>query len=87
MEHTRLPDWVAMETKQPYLAQQQEWKPLSNLLLKLERVPAHFKEYDDKIKEQLAEGIAEEAPTITTSKEFYIPHKPVTTNQAISRND
>ena len=60
---------------------------LSNLLLKLERDPALFKEHDDKIKEQLAEGIAEEAPTITTSKEFYIPHKPVTTNQAISRND
>ena len=60
---------------------------LSNLLLKLERDPALFKEHDDKIKEQLAEGIAEEAPAITTSKEFYIPHKPVTTNRVISRND
>ena len=77
MEHTRLPDWVAMETKQPYLAQQQEWKPLSNLLLKLERVPAHFKEYDDKIKEQLAEGFIEKARATTTLKEFYIQHKSV----------
>ena len=30
---------------------------------------ALFKEYDDKIKEQIVDGIVEEAPATTTSKE------------------
>ena len=38
---------------------------LSNLRLKLQRDPPLFKEYDDKIKQQLAEGIVEEAPATT----------------------
>ena len=55
---------------------------LYNLLSKLQRDPALFKEYDDKIKEQLVEGIVEEAPATTTLKEFYIPHKPVVKQSA-----
>ena len=44
--------------------------------------PALFKLYDDKIKEQLVEGIVKEAPGTTTSKEFCIPHKPVVKQSA-----
>ena len=50
---------------------------LSNLLSKPQHNPAFFKEYDDTIKEQLAEEIIEKALATTTSKEFYIPLKPV----------
>ena len=35
---------------------------LSNLLTKLQPDPALFKEYGDKIKEQLVDGIAEKEP-------------------------
>ena len=80
MEHTRLvPDWVAMETKPPnlYNSKNRSFARLSNLLSKLQRDPALFKEYDDKMKEQLAERIVEETPAATTLKEFYIPHKSV----------
>ena len=55
---------------------------LSNLLSKLQRDPAPFKKYDDRIKEQLAEGIVEEAPATATLKEFYIPHKPAVKQSA-----
>ena len=80
MEHTRLvPDWVAMETKPPnlYNSKNGSFARLSNLLSKLQRDPVLFKEYDDKMKEQLAERIVEETPAATTLKEFYIPHKSV----------
>ena len=49
---------------------------MSILLSKLQRDSALLKDIDDKIKEQLAEGIVEEAPATTTSKELFIPHKP-----------
>ena len=32
------------------------------------------KDYDDIIKEQLAEGVIEKAPPVSQPKEFYIPH-------------
>ena len=48
---------------------------LSNLLSKLQRYTGLFREYDDKIKEQLTEEIVEEAPATTTSKDLYIPQK------------
>ena len=35
------------------------------------------KDYDDIIKEQLAEGVIEKAPPVSQPKEFYIPHKSV----------
>ena len=35
------------------------------------------KDYDDIIKEQLAEGVIEKAPPVSQPKEFYIPHKTV----------
>ena len=72
-------DWVAMETKPPnlYNSKNGSFARLSNLLSKLQRDPALFKEYDDKMKEQLAERIVEETPAATTLKEFYIPHKSV----------
>ena len=50
---------------------------LSNLLSKLQRDPALFKEYNDKIKGQLSEEIIEEASATATSIEVYIHHKPV----------
>ena len=80
VEYTRMiPDWVAMKTKPPYLAHNQNGSlvRLSNLLSKLQHDPALSKEYDDKTEEQLCEGIVEEAPATTTRKEFYITHKPV----------
>ena len=55
---------------------------LSTLLSKLQHDLDLFNEYDVKIKEQLAEGIVEKAPATTTSKEFYIPHKPVVKKSA-----
>ena len=48
---------------------------LSNLLWKLQRHPALFQEYDEKIKEQIAEEIVEEAALTTTSEDFCIPQK------------
>ena len=38
------------------------------------------KDYDDIIKEQLAEGVIEKAPPVSQPKEFYIPHKSVIRN-------
>ena len=35
------------------------------------------KDYDDIIKEQLAEGVIGKAPSVSQPKEFYIPHKSV----------
>ena len=49
---------------------------LSILLWKLRRDPLLFKEYDDKIKEQLAEEFIEKVRATTTLKEFYIQYKP-----------
>ena len=38
--------------------------------------------YDAIIKEQLQEGIIEEAPLAATGQEFYIPHKAVVRERA-----
>ncbi|XP_044179068.1 ankyrin-3-like, partial [Acropora millepora] len=49
---------------------------LQKLNRKLER-EGLTKDYDDIIKDQLAEGIIEKAPPVSQSNEFYIPHKSV----------
>ena len=61
VEYTRMiPDWVAMKTKPPYLAHNQNGSlvRLSNLLSKLQHDPALSKEYDEKIEEQLLKGLS-----------------------------
>ena len=51
---------------------------LNSLLKNLKLEPDKFKEYDDIVKRQLQEGIAEIAPEIADkTEEFYLPHKPV----------
>ena len=59
-----------MKTKPPYLAHNQNGSlvRLSNLLSKLQHDPALSKEYDEKIEEQLFEGIVEEAPATQQGK-------------------
>ena len=60
------------------------WKPnhpdlpsnKQKLNRKLER-DCLTKDYDDIIKDQLAEGVIEKAPPVSQPKEFYIPHKSV----------
>ena len=49
---------------------------LQKLNRKLER-ECLTKDYDDIIKDQLAEGVIEKAPPVSQPKEFYIPHKSV----------
>ncbi|XP_068723318.1 uncharacterized protein [Montipora capricornis] len=51
-------------------------KRLHSLNRKLQR-KGLTEEYGTIIKEQLAEGVIEEAPPVSQSKEFYIPHKSV----------
>ena len=58
---------------------------LNNLTKRLKRDPALFKEYDQKIKDQIEEGIVEEAPKDPDGIEFYIPHKPVVRETAESK--
>ena len=55
---------------------------LCNLLSRLQRDPALFKEYDDKTEEQLAEETLVKAPANKMPKEFYIPHKSVVKQSA-----
>ena len=50
---------------------------MNNLLNKLKREPAKLEEYNEKIAEQLREGIVEPAPDEIQGREHYIPHKPV----------
>ena len=51
---------------------------LNSLLKNLKLEPDKFKEYDDIVKRQLQDGIAEIAPeTADKTEEFYLPHKPV----------
>ena len=73
-----------MEIKPPCLAQQREWKSchLSNQLSNLKRDPVLFKEFDNRWKEQLAGGIIKKELPTTTSKEFYIQHKPLVKQSA-----
>ena len=64
---------------------QQRGKPgLSTLLKRLKKSPEQFKEYDEKIRSQLEEGIVEIAPEEPTGKECYIPHKAVIREEAES---
>ena len=56
---------------------------LEQLVRKLER-NGQYEEYDSIIQDQLKEGIVEPAPDVATGKEFYIPHKGVTRENAES---
>ena len=49
---------------------------LSNLLSELQHDPVFFKEYVDKIEEQLVEEAVRKAHAAMTWKGFYIPYKP-----------
>ena len=53
------------------------------LVRKLER-NGQYEEYDSIIQEQPTEGIVEPAPEVATGREFYIPHKGVTRENAKS---
>ena len=57
---------------------------LKSLLGKLKKDPKIFEQYDNIIKEQLAEGIIERVTSQPNGKEYYIPHKPVTREKAES---
>ena len=68
-----------MEAESPRLTvkqRKQSQKTTKKLNRKLER-DCLTKDYDDIIKEQLAEGVIEKAPSVSQPKEFYIPHKSV----------
>ena len=56
---------------------------LEQLVRKLQR-NGQYEEYDSIIQEQLKEGIVEPAPEVATGREFYIPHKGVTRENAES---
>ena len=56
---------------------------LEQLVRKLER-NGQYEEYDSIIQEQPKEGIVEPAPEVATGREFYIPHKGVTRENAES---
>ena len=43
-----------------------------------------FEQYDNIIKKQLAEGIIERVTSQPNSREYYIPHKPVISENAES---
>ena len=58
---------------------------LNSLVKRLQKNPDLFEKYDEIIKNQLAEGIVEKAPTEANGKEFYIPDKPVVGKSAESR--
>ena len=56
----------------------------NSLVKRLQKDPDLFEKYDEIIKDQLAKGIAEKAPSEANGKEFYIPHKPVVRESAES---
>lgn len=49
----------------------------NNLTSKLKRDPKLLEDYDQKIQDQLAEGIVEIAPEEPDGVQFYLPHKPI----------
>ena len=57
---------------------------LNSLVKRLQKDPDLFEKYDEIIKDQLAKGIVEKAPSVANGKEFYIPHKPVVRKSAES---
>ena len=58
-------------------------KRLASLHRKLQKDEL-FEKYDSIIQDQLASGIIEEAPAVSSEKEFYIPHKYVIRKSAES---
>ena len=60
-----------------------EAKGLEQLVRKLEK-NGQYGEYNDIIQGQLKQGVIEPAPEIPNGKEFYIPHKGVTRENAES---
>ena len=57
---------------------------LNSLVKRLQKDPYLLEKYDNIIKDQLAGGIVEKAPSEANGKEFYIPHKPVVRESAES---
>ena len=57
---------------------------LKSLLGKLNMDHDIFEQYDNIIKKQLAEGIIERVTSQPNSREYYIPHKPVISENAES---
>ena len=57
---------------------------LESLVKRLKKA-GKLDDYDAIIKEQLQEGIIEEAPLAATGQEFYIPHKAVVRESAENR--
>ena len=56
---------------------------LENLIKKVQR-SGDYENYDAIIQEQLEQGVVEPAPQVANGKEFYIPHKGVTRQNAES---
>ena len=56
---------------------------LNSLLVRLKRSNL-VEPYDDIIRNQLAEGVIEHAPAVAKGREFYIPHKAVVREAAMS---
>ena len=57
---------------------------LKSLLGKLKEDPEKFEQYDNIIKEQLAEGVIERVTSQPNGKKYYIPHKLVIRENAES---
>ena len=51
---------------------------------KLKKDPEKLEQYDNIIKEKLTEGIIERVTSQPNGKEYFIPHKPVITENAES---
>jgi len=65
--------------------EQQSRKRLKYVNLKLDKTPELKQEYDNIINEQLNEGVVEEAPEKPTGdRVYYMPHKPVVRQHAIT---
>ena len=84
------------ETKLPWKANHPELSNnkegglgrLNSLVKRLQKDPYLFRKHDNLIiKDQLAEGIVEKAPTEANGKDFHIPHKPVVRESAESTKE
>ena len=65
--------------------EQQSRKRLEYVNRKLDKTPELKQEYDNIINEQLNEGVVEEAPeTPTGHRVYYMPHKPVVRQDAVT---
>lgn len=63
--------------------EQQSRRRLYSVNRKLDKTPELKKEYDNIVKQQLSDGVVEEAPeTPTGQRTYYMPHKPVVRQNA-----